>query len=387
MVLATIGIHSLSNSFQAFTSSKHFQALSKMSSSTDMDSIVSTLKSLDSSDLFKVMKQALSEAEKRQKSAAPRSTAVKKTGSMPKGIVPQQLKKPRAWVEFTLAHALEHGWEEFTVYQTRKDKATGEKIEEEIEMPGSMLHDGAHIYEGSVTDKCPGGKQLIHKDAMSLSKQRWAPKEKKGTHSDLYAEFEASYVDDTPDVSDTTSQTSSSKVVRKTAAEKEAEAAAKKLQKEQEKEAKKLQKEQEKEEKKLLKEQEKEEKKLQKEQEKEEKKKVPAKKGDLASVPAAAIKKVVAATAAPKKVAATAATTTAAPKKVAAKPAKDDWTCPADGMVHAWSYKGKQYLRNSDNEVWLRSSNGTYGDWQGIYLPAEDRIDDSVPEPSFEDEE
>jgi hypothetical protein len=56
-------------------------------------------------------------------------------------------------------------------------------------------------------------------------------------------------------------------------------------------------------------------------------------------------------------------------------------------MVHAWPYKGKQYLRNSDNEVWLKGADGGCGEWQGIYLAAEDRIDDSVPEPVFEDEE
>jgi hypothetical protein len=77
----------------------------------------------------------------------------------------------------------------------------------------------------------------------------------------------------------------------------------------------------------------------------------------------------------------------AAAKKPAAAPAKEEWTCPSDGMVHAWPYKGKQYLRNSDNEVWLKGADGGCGEWQGIYLPAEDRIDDSVPEPEFDDEE
>ena len=74
-------------------------------------------------------------------------------------------------------------------------------------------------------------------------------------------------------------------------------------------------------------------------------------------------------------------------KKPAAAPAKEEWTCPADGMVHAWPYKGKQYLRNSDNEVWLKGADGGCGEWQGVYLPAEDRIDDSVAEPEFDDEE
>jgi hypothetical protein len=73
--------------------------------------------------------------------------------------------------------------------------------------------------------------------------------------------------------------------------------------------------------------------------------------------------------------------------KPAAAPAKEEWSCPADGMVHAWPYKGKQYLRNSDNEVWLKAADGSCGQWQGVYLPTEDRIDDSVSEPEFDDEE
>jgi hypothetical protein len=133
-----------------------------------MDSITALLKQLEPADLFKVMKQALAEAEKRTKVSTKTTATAKKTGSMPKGVVPKQLLKPRAWVEFTLAHALENGWEEFTVHQSKKDKVTGDVIEEEIAMPGSILHDGAHVYDGSVTDKTPAGKQLIQKDAMSL---------------------------------------------------------------------------------------------------------------------------------------------------------------------------------------------------------------------------
>jgi outer membrane biosynthesis protein TonB len=365
-----------------------------------MDAVLATLKTLEAADLFKVMKQALAAAEKRSTGVAPRgraAAAAKKTGSMPKGVVPPQLRKPRAWVDFTLQHALENGWESFTVFQTKKDKETGEKIEEEIEMPGSVLHDGAHVYEGSVTEKTPAGKQLIHKDAMSLSKQRWAPKDKKGTHEELYNEFLASYVEDEVPAADDASETSSTKkvVVRKTAAEKAAEAEAKKAEKEAEKEAKKAAKEAEKAEKKAEKEREKAEKKAEKEAEKAAKKaekdaaKKPAAK---APVPAAAVKAAakapVKATATPVKAAAAAAPVKAPVKKAAvAAPKKEEWSCPADGMVHPWPYKGKQYLRNSDNECWLRAADGSCGEWQGVFLAAEDRIDDSVPEPVFEDEE
>ena len=375
----------------------------------ELDTLMASLKCLEVADLFKVMKQALAEAEKRSKGTVPRGKAAassKKTGSMPKGVVPPQLRKPRAWVDFTLQHALENGWETFTVFQTKKDKSTGEKVEEEIEMPGSELFNGAHVYEGSVSDKCPTGKQLIHKDAMSLSKQRWAPKEASGTHQELYDEFLAGYVEEVVDVDDAASVTSSTKktVVRKTAAEKVAEMDAKKAEREAEKEARKAEKEAEKEAKKAEKDAEKEAKKTEKEAEKEAKKaeKDAAKKpASKTPVPAAAVKAASTsgfakqqAVAAPSK--AVAPITNPLPisargvKKAPvaqAKQAKEEWSCPADGMVHPWAFKGKQYLRNSDGEVWLRGADGGCGEWQGMYLDAEDRIDDSVAEPVFEDEE
>jgi hypothetical protein len=347
-----------------------------------VEEVLAALKQLEAPELFKVMKQALVEAEKRSKAAAvPKKAAAKKAGSMPKGVVPPQLRKPRAWVDFTLKHALEHGWEAFTVYQTKKDKTTGEKVEEEIEMPASELLNGANVYKDSVDEKHPSGKQLIHKDAMSLSKQRWAPKEKTGTHHALYQEFEASYVEEASSPATSDSESEKKVIVRKTAAEKAAEAEAKKAAKAAEADAKKAAKEAEKEAKKAEKEAEKEAKKAEKEAEKEAKK---VAKKVVPVVPAAAVKKV----AAVKPAAAVAAAPKPAAKPAAkAKPAVESWSCPADGMVHPWPYKGKQYLRNSDNEVWLKGEDGGCGEWQGIFKPTEDRIDDSVPEPVFDDEE
>ena len=397
--------------FQAI--SKNFPRISKMSvelpvasavesktaasaDPVEMEAVLATLKTLETADLFKVLKQALAAAEKRSTAAAPRgaragAAAAKKAGSMPKGVVPPQLRKPRAWVDFTLRHALENGWESFTVFQTKKDKETGEKIDEEIEMSESVLHEGAHVYDGSVTEKTPAGKQLIHKDAMSLSKQRWAPKDKKGTHPELYAEFEASYVEEEVDVPEAASVASSKVVVKMTSAEKTAAAEAKKEAKALETAAKKEAKALEAAAKKAEKEAEKEAKKAEREAEKAAKKaeKEAAKKPSAkAPVPAAAVKKA-AATAAPVK--ASAASAVKAPVKKAPVAAvvskKEEWSCPADGMVHPWPYKGKQYLRNADGEVWLKGADGGCGEWQGVYLAAEGRIDDSVPEPVFEDEE
>ena len=363
----------------------------------EVEAVLASLKTLETADLFKVLKQALAAAEKRSTAAAPRgkaAAAAKKAGSMPKGVVPPQLRKPRAWVDFTLHHALENGWESFTVFQTKKDKETGEKIDEEIEMSASVLHEGAHVYDGSVTEKTPAGKQLIHKDAMSLSKQRWAPKDKKGTHPELYAEFETAYVEEEVDVPEAASVASSKVVVKMTSAEKTAAAEAKKeakaLETAAKKEAKALEAAAKKAEKAVeaaAKKEAKELEKAEKKAEKEAAKKPSAK----APVPAAAVKK---ASLAGAKVPAAASAAAASVVKVAVKKPvaaaaakKEEWSCPSDGMVHPWPYKGKQYLRNSDNEVWLKGADGGCGEWQGVYLPAEDRIDDSVAEPVFEDEE
>ena len=382
------------SSMNLIPSASDVQAVAEVEvAAAGVDEVLAALKGLEAPELFKVMKQALAEAEKRSKSsaAAPKKAAAKKAGSMPKGVVPPQLRKPRAWVDFTLKHALEHGWEAFTVYQTKKDKTTGEKVEEEIEMPASELLNGANVYKDSVDEKHPAGKQLIHKDAMSLSKQRWAPKEKTGTHHALYLEFEASYVVEADADSDSAAEPSAvskTVVVRKTAAEKAAEAEAKKAEKEAEKAAKKAEKDAEKEAKKAEKEAEKEAKKAEKEAEKEAKKTakaVPAaavKKAVVAAKPAAVPKAAVAKPAAVPKAAAAAKPSAAKPT---VKPAA--WSCPTDGMVHPWPYKGKQYLRNSDNEVWLKGEDGGCGEWQGMYRAEGDLIDDSVPEPVFDDEE
>jgi hypothetical protein len=103
--------------------------------------------------------------------------------------------------------------------------------------------------------------------------------------------------------------------------------------------------------------------------------------------PAAVVKAAAKPVAAPVKAAGGAGAVAVAAKRPVVE---DDWTPPAvEGGCKSWSFKGKTYFRNADNELWLKKSNGTVGDWQGVYLPAEGRIDDSVPEPSYgeEDEE
>jgi hypothetical protein len=343
-----------------------------------MEEVISSLKTFESAELFKLLKAVATETEKKTKltKTTTKATTTKKAGSMPKGAVPPQLKKPRAWVEFTLKNALENGWESFTVLQKKKDKETNTITEEQIEMPGSTLHNGAHIYEGSVTEKTPDGRQLIHKEAMSLSKQR-----KESGHP-TFAEFDSSYVDETDDDKSDAGSTASKKIViKKTAAEKEAEAVQKKAAKEAEKEAAKAAKEAEKEAKKAEKEAEKEAAKAAKEAEKDAKK-VEKKPTVKAPVPAAAVKKT--AVASEVVVPIKKKDEAVAPKK---KPVAKVEEIPSDGMVHPWTYKAKKYLRNADGETWTVGADGGVGEWAGIYDAKADKLDTSAPEPVFEDDE
>lgn len=344
-----------------------------------IEDILTSLKSFETPELFKLLKSAITEAEKKSKiTTKTTKTTTKKSGSMPKGTVPPQLRKPRAWVEFTLKHALENGWESFTITQKKKD---GEV--EEIEMPASILHEGAYIYEDSVTEKTPTGKQIIHKEAMSLSKIR------KESGHETYAEFEAQYIDETPTSDDTSSETASTtsskkSVVKKTAAEKQAEMDAKKAAKEAAMAEKKAEKEAEKERKKAEKEQamaeEKERKKAEKEAEKEAKK-VEKESAKKQVIPAKATVKT---TTTPVKVV---KTEEATPVKVTKSAPKKEETIPDDGMVHPWTFEGKKYLRNADGETWLAGVGGGIGKWVGLYNSETKKIDTSAPEPEFDDEE
>jgi hypothetical protein len=148
------------------------ESVQSLEAIVDLESILAALKEFGCADLFKVIKAATIEAEKRVKSGS----KVKKEDG-PKKATPSQLQKPTAWVRFTLKHAQEHGWEEFII--------CNKKSGEEILMPASEEVDGKHVY--------PGGKEMILTHAMSLSKQRWAPKAKEGTNEELYNEFSAEF--------------------------------------------------------------------------------------------------------------------------------------------------------------------------------------------------
>ena len=46
-----------------------------------------------------------------------------------------------------------------------------------------------------------------------------------------------------------------------------------------------------------------------------------------------------------------------------------------------WHHKGRHYLRNKINQVYWQKT----GRWVGVYIEAEDRIDEDVTEPEYED--
>jgi hypothetical protein len=298
----------------------------------EVDLVIAALKKLGCADLFKVMRTATTEAEKRSKEE---SKAPKKA----KGPTPPQLQKPKAWVQYVLKYATENGWESFVC----ENKKSGE----EIVMPASEEKEGKHVF--------PNGKALILTQAMSLSKKMWQAKAKTGTHEAVYREFEAEFV--AQPVEAAVAAAPKAPLVRKTAEEKAKELAAKQ-------EAAKAAKEAAAAEKKKAKE---------------------AKEAEKApkAVPKTAVKAPAKAKAAPAAAAAAPAGVKPGPKKKAVEPA---WTCPADGNVYPWTYKGQKLLRNSDNQVWEAEEDGGCGDWKGLYMPAEERIDDSAADP-FADEE
>ena len=287
--------------------------------------VLASLKSLATADLFKVTKASVAEAEKRCKSGklAPKVEKEKKP-------TPKQLRKPKEWVNWVLKHAQANGWELFTV----ENKKAGEIIE----MSASVQNEAGEY-------RFPDGKKMTLTLAMSLSKQYWAAKDKSGSHPELYTEFETEYITTLSSAEEEPVEAAEEKpkLVRKTAAQKAEEIAAAKAALEAAKPAK-----------------------------------APKEPKAKAAVPKTAVK-------VPAKAAAAVASSGVkpGPKK---KAVAVEWTCLDDGNVYPWDYKGEKLLRNFENQVWVAESDGGCGEWKGIYLPEEGRIDDSAADP-FADEE
>jgi hypothetical protein len=341
-----------------------------------IDDLIAQFKLLSQPDLFKAMKQLTNVLEKASKDAA-KPTKAKKASK--KAANPNksydQLKKPRAWVNFVLQDALQNGWPAFSITQSKKDKDSGDKIEEITDMPESECVDGVYCYKGSVDPATGKGKPMITKHAMSLSKIYWSNKDKTGTRKDLYDAFEEQYVNDSGNESAAASESESQDekkvvVVRKTASQKTREAEEKKAAKLAEKEAAKLAKEAEKAAAKAAKEAEKAAK--------------PASKAKAAAAPASPAAPVApvapAAPVAPVAAAPAPATATAAPKAkkpVAPKAKKvvDNWVAPDEDGFHDWTWDNKLYFRNFKNHIFTQTADGQVGEWVGLWIPAELRFD------------
>ena len=270
-------------------SSRNLVSSVRMSASANssVSAIQESLKGASVQELLSFIGAAAAEAKKKAKGVKEKSPKEPKE----KGPVPPQLRIPHAWVAETLRDSNANGWEEFQV-------AGGDVV------PASTLKDGVHAFAD--------GKKMNHKLAMSLSKQRWAPKTQIGTHKAKYEAFLLAF------------QASDAAVVTALAVPATAEpkaAAAPKAPK--------------------------------------------AAAAPKAAVPAAsavvpaASAVVPKAKASPKKAPAAAAS----PKKTKA----NTWTCDDDGNVHPWEFKGKKYARNFQNQVWEATADGEISEWAGIF--------------------
>ena len=361
-----------------------------------IEEIIQEICGLPTDMLGRISKQAVDEMGRRAKTSSKSKKAPKKTGSMPKGRVPDQLRKPREWVNHVKADAIANGWPSYTMHQTRKNKETGEKEEEEIVMPGSEQNaEGAHVFEGSITEKLPKGRAFTHKDAMSLSAVYWKVKTQKGDRQDLYEEFDASYQED--DAVSQASDSSEKVVVRMTAAEKEAQKQEKAAAAAEEKERKKQEKLDEKERKK----QEKANATGKQEAKSTSVKKVVKAASAAASAVASAeidadsisLSPMASSASSASSAAASAAIPAATPVKPAklAKPMapkkakKEEWTCPNDTLVHSWENDGVKLLRNYAGQVWM-DDDGQLGEWVGLWNKEKKFLDTDAPAPEFEDE-
>jgi hypothetical protein len=66
-----------------------------------------------------------------------------------------------------------------------------------------------------------------------------------------------------------------------------------------------------------------------------------------------------------------------------AKAAKEKaWTAKTrDGKVYKRTIGGVVYLSDYLNQLWLKDADGSVGDWVGVYLPSENRIDTTASDP------
>jgi len=240
-----------------------------------LEEIQASLKNLSQEDLLSLNSAIAAELKKALKAKKEPKAEKKapKKGSAPKGAVPPQLRKSFAWVDFVLQHALAHGWKAFPV-----------KVKDEVmTLEGSVAQDDTYVFSDTK-------KPLNRKQAMSLSKHYWSPKEKHGVEHGLFLEFEKKFDESPALMMEVVEELDSTPTKSKSAKE------------------------------------------------------------------------------------------PMAPKKARATKAKrEEWSCPDDGCVHPWLYRGVEYARNFQNQVW-KLQDGELGEWAGVWDGT--ALDETAPEPT-----
>lgn len=144
----------------------------------DFPSLLETVKGCDAEQLVEIMSAASAALKKFVKSMGVR----KVNPANPVGVMPAALAKNGAWVDFVLERAQREGWDAF-VMQT-KSKKTGTVVAEQMAESG-VGENSVHVFSDT-------GKEFTRKHAMVYGKVL------KDSSSDLYSEFERSYVSDSP---------------------------------------------------------------------------------------------------------------------------------------------------------------------------------------------
>lgn len=90
----------------------------------------------------------------------------------------QQLRKSQMWARFVWEQALINGWESFPVLSSNQTV---------IQMPGSEIHNGIYIYQGSYNKQLKAGERIALREALSLAIHM------KATQPEKYSEWEATY--------------------------------------------------------------------------------------------------------------------------------------------------------------------------------------------------
>ena len=283
-----------------------------------------SMKDASLEELLTIIAAATAEAKKKAKIVvkAPKKEAKEKKGSMPKGVVPPQLVKPRAYVDYTLADANKNGWEAFEI--------SGQPF------AASVVKEGAHVFEAT-------GKPFNHKHAMSLSKIR------KTTRPEFYQAFEEQLPLQLAAAPAAESEESDGEEKSATAAvsapkPKKEKAAPKPKKTDEEKAA---------------------EKEAKKEAKKAEKKTSKKEASSSSSSSSSAL--------------------TPRPQTPEALAAVDTWVPKTtDGKVYPRVIGGVVYFSNHLHQLWVKDMDGGVGDWAGAFLVSENRIDAKAEEPLYE---